>query len=73
MIPLKEIKASGESCLCDFTFDFYWQHQGSRLNPDKAFCGTSFRQIVDALKRGETVRIKGTPGAGLGQAWALTW
>jgi formylmethanofuran dehydrogenase subunit C len=68
VIPLREIKASGESCLCDFTFDFYWQHQGSRLNPDKAFCGTNFKQIVEALKRGETVRIKGDAGSRLGSS-----
>jgi hypothetical protein len=29
-----EINASGERCLCDFTFDFYWQHLGSRLDMD---------------------------------------
>ncbi len=68
MIQLIEIEASGESCLCDFTFDFYWQHQGSRLNPDKEISGVSFRQMVDALKRGETVRIKGNAGSRLGSS-----
>jgi formylmethanofuran dehydrogenase subunit C len=63
-----EIKASGESCLCDFTFDFYWQHQGSRLDPDKEISGISLRQMVDALKRGETVRIKGDAGSRLGSS-----
>lgn len=81
-----EIEASGESCLCDFTFDFYWQHQGSRLNPDKFVCnaggtddangisgiggigGISYRQLVEALKRGETVRIKGDVGSRLGSS-----
>ncbi|MDM7938731.1 MAG: hypothetical protein QUS07_00110, partial [Methanothrix sp.] len=77
-----EIEASGESCLCDFTFDFYWQHQGSRLDPDRTFCSTgstqglrqgarqdiSFRQMVEALKRGETVRIKGDAGSRLGSS-----
>lgn len=63
-----EIEAFGESCLCDFTFDFYWQHQGSRLNPDKTLSGISFRQMVGALKRGETVRIKGDAGSRLGSS-----
>jgi formylmethanofuran dehydrogenase subunit C len=73
-MPLMEIIASGESCLCDFTFDFYWQHQGSRLDPDRSFCGTSsgqsvsFRQMVEALKKGETVRIKGNAGSRLGSS-----
>lgn len=75
-----EIEASGESCLCDFTFDFYWQHQGSRLNPDKSVCsaggmgdaggisGISYRQLVEALKMGETVRINGDVGDRLGSS-----
>jgi formylmethanofuran dehydrogenase subunit C len=72
-----EIEASGESCLCDFTFDFYWQHQGSRLNPDKpvgdtgrtgGIGGKSYRQLVEALKNGETVRIKGDAGSRLGSS-----
>lgn len=72
-----EIEASGESCLCDFTFDFYWQHKGSRLNPDKSVYsadgtdnanGISYRQLVEALKRGETVRIKGDVGSRLGSS-----
>lgn len=63
-----EIEASGEGCLCDFTFDFYWQHNGSRLSPDKALNGISFRQMVDALKRGETLMIKGDAGSRLGSS-----
>lgn len=63
-----EIEASGESCLCDFTFDFYWQHLGSRLNPDKEISGVSFRQMVDALKKGEALKIKGDVGSRLGSS-----
>ncbi|MDD1749823.1 MAG: tributyrin esterase [Methanothrix sp.] len=63
-----EIEASGESCLCDFTFDFYWQHQGSRLDPDKSLSGISFFQMVEALKRGDAVRIKGDAGSRLGSS-----
>ncbi len=63
-----EIEASGEECLCDFTFDFYWQHKGSRLDPEKTISGISFRRIVDALKRGETVRIRGSVRSRLGSS-----
>ena len=63
-----EIQASGEKCLGDFTFDFYWQHQGSRLDKDQTVSGISFRQIVEALSRGETVRIKGNVGSRLGSS-----
>lgn len=63
-----EIDASGDDCLCDFTFDFYWQHKGSRLDPDKAIGGISFRKLVEALKRGETVHIRGSAGSRLGSS-----
>jgi formylmethanofuran dehydrogenase subunit C len=56
------IQACRESCLCDFTFDFIWQHRGSRLDPDKAVGPYSFRKLVEALKRGQTVRIRGDVG-----------
>ncbi|MFB3764383.1 MAG: tributyrin esterase [Methanotrichaceae archaeon] len=63
-----EIEASGQDCICDFTFDFYWQHKGSRLDPDKAIGGISFRKLVEDLKRGEIVRIKGYAGSRLGSS-----
>lgn len=63
-----EIEASGEDCLCDFTFDFYWQHKGSRLDPDKTISGTSFHKLVESLKFGETIRIKGSAGNRLGSS-----
>ncbi|HUI39463.1 MAG TPA: tributyrin esterase [Methanothrix sp.] len=63
-----EIGTSGEDCLCDFTFDFYWQHQGSRLDPDQTVSGVSFRRLVAALRKGETVRIKGDVGSRLGSS-----
>jgi len=68
---MPEIKASNENCLCDFTFDFYWQHQGSRLNPDQTVCNVSFRQLVEALRRGETVRIFGDAGSRLGSSMGV--
>lgn len=59
------IRTSGEKCLCDFTFDFYWQHRGSRFDPDAEIDGWSYRALVDALRRGGTVRILGDVGSRL--------
>ncbi|MGB9902312.1 tributyrin esterase [Methanothrix sp.] len=59
------IRASGEKCICDFTFDFYWQHRGSRFDPDADIDGWSYRSLVDALRRGESVRIIGDAGSRL--------
>jgi formylmethanofuran dehydrogenase subunit C len=63
-----EIQASGERCLCDFTFDFYWQHQGSRLDPNQLVSGVSLRRLVEALSRGETIKILGDVGSRLGSS-----
>ena len=62
------IQASGERCLCDFTFDFYWQHQGSRLDMDQTVSGISFRKMVQSLRQGETVNIAGDAGSRLGSS-----
>lgn len=62
------IRASGEKCLADSTFDFYWQHQGTRLDPDGTVDGISLRQIVQALRQGETVKISGDVGSRLGSS-----
>ena len=63
-----EIQASGEKCLGDFTFDFYWQHQGSRLDKDQTVSGISSAKMVEALRQGETVRIIGDVGSRLGSS-----
>lgn len=68
MTFLIEIQANGEDYLCDFTFDFFWKHMGSRLDPDKEVCGYSRRKLVEALKRNETVHIKGDAGSMLGSS-----
>ncbi len=62
------INASGERCLCDFTFDFFWQHNGSRLDMDQTVSGISFRRMVQALRQGETVEIMGDAGSRLGSS-----
>lgn len=60
-------------CLCDFTYDFYWQHRGSRLDPDGIIPhqkGTSFtfKDLVNCLKKEEDVFIKGNAGRRLGSS-----
>lgn len=66
-----EIQASGERCLGDFTFDFYWQHQGSRLDKDQTVSGISLRRMVQALSQGETIRITGDVGSRLGSSMGV--
>jgi formylmethanofuran dehydrogenase subunit C len=66
--PVLQIEGCGESCLCDFTFDFYWQHQGTRLSPDKAIGGVTLRHLVQALSKGDTVKIRGDVGSRLGSS-----
>jgi formylmethanofuran dehydrogenase subunit C len=65
---MKEIQATGESCLCDFTFDFYWQHKGSRLNPEAKLKGATYRDLVEELKKGGEVRVHGDAGSRLGSS-----
>jgi formylmethanofuran dehydrogenase subunit C len=67
-MPMLQINASGEKCICDFTFDFFWQHKGSRLDMDQTVSGVSFRRMVQALRQGETVRISGDAGSRLGSS-----
>lgn len=67
-ISMLQILASGEKCLGDFTFDFYWQHQGSRLDMDQKIGEASLRQIVQSLREGERVNISGDVGSRLGSS-----
>lgn len=67
-MPMLRINASGEKCLCDFTFDFFWQHKGSRLDMDQTVSGVSFKRMVQALRQGETVMISGDAGSRLGSS-----
>ena len=60
-------------CLCDFTYDFYWQHRGKRLIPESIIPhqeGTSYtyEDLVACLKQGEDVHIKGSAGRRLGSS-----
>lgn len=65
---MHRIEVAGEKCLCDFTFDFYWQHQGTRLSKDQTVDGISLQQMVQALRRGEEVRFRGDVGSRLGSS-----
>ncbi len=69
-----ELKLSSpQDCIGDFTYDFFWQHRGAKLNPTDAIpsqLGTSYsyEDVVDALKNGEDVHIKGDVGKRLGSS-----
>ena len=60
-----ELKLSSpQDCIGDFTYDFFWQHRGAKLNPDDVIpsqVGTScsYEDVVEALKKGEEVHVKG--------------
>ncbi len=51
-------------CLCDFTYNFYWQHQGEKMNPDENVPGNdyTFREVVEHLKKGQNIKIIGNVG-----------
>jgi formylmethanofuran dehydrogenase subunit C len=60
-------------CLCDFTYDFFWQHRGGRLSPSAIIPnqkGTSYsyQDLVFALKNGEDVNLIGNVGKRLGSS-----
>jgi formylmethanofuran dehydrogenase subunit C len=60
-------------CLCDFTYDFYWQHRGSRLSPtaiipNQKGTSYSYQDLVFTLKNGEDVYIGGNAGKRLGSS-----
>jgi formylmethanofuran dehydrogenase subunit C len=57
-------------CLCDFTYNFYWQHNGEKLSPEWKIAGTdlTFKDLVEHLKKGGTVKINGNAGHRLGSS-----
>lgn len=65
--------ASPQDCIGDFTYNFIWQHRGAKLKPTDTIpsqIGTSYtyEAVVEALKRGEDVHIKGDVGTRLGSS-----
>ncbi len=69
-----QLELSGHvDCLCDFTYDFYWQHQGTRLSPSSVIpnqvrTSYTYQDLVLALRKGEDVSIKGNAGKRLGSS-----
>ena len=60
-------------CLCDFTYDFYWQHRGERLLPSGIIpyqkrTSYTYEDLVSCLKRGEDVHITGNAGKRTGSS-----
>src|SRR5659263_726243 len=60
-------------CLCDFTYDFFWQHRGSRLSPsaiipNQKSSSYTYEDLVSALKNREDVNIIGNVGKRLGSS-----
>ena len=57
-------------CLCDFTYNFHWQHKGEKLDPSWKIPENeySFGDLVEHLKNGGDVRIKGDAGHRLGSS-----
>ena len=51
-------------CLCDFTFNFHWQHKGEKLDPSWKIPGNelTFGEVVEHLKSHGNIRIKGDAG-----------
>jgi len=51
-------------CICDFTYNFYWQHKGEKLDPTWKIPDNdyTFADAVEHLKRGDTVKINGDVG-----------
>lgn len=59
--------ASPVDCLCDSTYNFFWQHEGTELDPDAAIphqldTDYTYRQLVDELASGRNVHILGSVG-----------
>lgn len=51
-------------CLCDFTYNFYWNHKGEKMEltdkiPNNEY---TFQDIVEHLKKGNSVKINGDVG-----------
>ena len=51
-------------CLCDFTYNFYWQHKGEKLQPEWKIPenDVTFKDLVEHLKKGGSIKINGNAG-----------
>jgi formylmethanofuran dehydrogenase subunit C len=64
-IDLLEIKIQEPvDCLCDFTYNFHWQHKGEKLDPTWKVPGnnSTFGELVEHLKNGGDIKIIGNVG-----------
>ncbi|MDF1557224.1 MAG: formylmethanofuran dehydrogenase [ANME-2 cluster archaeon] len=64
---------SPTNCLCDFTYNFSWQHEGAELEPDAPVEGQqgseyTYRDLVEHLRSGSDVHIIGNAGSRLGSS-----
>lgn len=72
-----ELELTGPvDCLCDFTYDFYWQHKGTRLSPKAVIpnqkeTSHTYEDLVNALKKRENIIIKGSAGKRLGSSMGV--
>ncbi len=60
-------------CLCDFTYNFYWNHNGEKMElsdkiPNNDY---SFQDIVEHLKKGHSIKINGDVGHRLGSSMGV--
>lgn len=51
-------------CLCDFTYNFYWNHKGEKMGltdkiPNNDY---TFQDLVEHLKKGNSIKINGDVG-----------
>lgn len=60
-------------CIADFTFNFYWQHKGDKLDPEWKIPGNQYTygEVVEHLKRGGNIKIKGDVGHRLGSSMGV--
>jgi len=51
-------------CLCDFTYNFYWNHNGEKMEPQDKIPNNeySFQDIIEHLKKGNSIKINGDAG-----------
>jgi len=59
--------ASPIDCLCDSTYNFFWQHEGTELDPDAVIphqldTDYTYRQLVDELASSRNIHISGSVG-----------
>jgi formylmethanofuran dehydrogenase subunit C len=65
VIDLLEIELQEQvDCLCDFTYNFHWQHNGEKLDPSWKVPGNklTYGELVEHLQIGGDIIIRGNVG-----------